>query len=161
MSARKAKPPPQSADDVRRDVIRWFYDLNKKGGAAKKISDVCSGIKDTYGHKGPLAKEHLTYLCDLDYVKKETVMTKVTTGQTTRDQAKHTYRIAAKGIEYMEGKSDFSDRERYPGINVTATGGSSSNSRIISLTGWEAITVRPARSSMTKFGFERCDTTLT
>lgn len=124
MNARKEKEAP-SASTVRRDLIQWFYDLNAKGGAPKKISDVCSGIKSDYGYLGPLVKQHLTYLVDLKFISKETVMTTVKTGTTTRDQPKTTYRIGAKGIEYVEGKSEFSDRERYPGINISATGGSS------------------------------------
>ncbi len=122
MAAGKTKEPPPSSDGVRRNVLSWFFLLNKKGGAARGMQDLCKGIKDEFGYKAPLVKEHLTFLCDLDYVKKETVMTKVKTGQTEREQAKSTYRIGAKGIEFMEGKSAFSDKDRYPGINITATG---------------------------------------
>lgn len=124
MPTRKKTPPPTNAD-VRRNLINWFHLLNKKGGAPKKISDVFKGVKSEYDYKGPLVKEHLTYLVDLNYIVKEVVMTKVRTGDTTRDQPLTTYRIGAKGIEYVEGKSEFSERDRFPGINITATGGSS------------------------------------
>ena len=113
-----------TADDVRRDIVQWFHALNKRGGAPCGMRDLCAGMKDDFGHKAPLVKEHLTFLVDLRYVHKDTVMTKVQTGQTVRDQPRVTYRIGAKGIEFMEGKSVFSDRERFPGINITATGGS-------------------------------------
>lgn len=109
---------------MRRHLIEWFHKLNKKGGAARGINDVCKGIKDDFGYKGPLAKEHLTFLVDLHYIKKDVMMIKMQTGNTVRDQPKTTYRIAAKGIEFMEGKSEFSEKSRYPGINITATGGS-------------------------------------
>ena len=112
-------------DKRRRDLIQWFYNQNKSGHAAPGMQDLCSEIKETYGYKAPLVKEHLTYLVDLSYIHKEVMMIRVTTGSTTRDQPKITYRIAAKGIEFVEGKSQFSDKERYPGININATGGSS------------------------------------
>jgi hypothetical protein len=124
MTSKKNSPAPPSADEVRRQILKWFYELNKRGGAARKMMDLCKGIKDDCGYKRPLVKEHLTYLVDLGYIHKDVVMTKVQTGKTTRDQAQVTYRVSAKGIEYMEGKSDFSDKDRYPGINITATGGS-------------------------------------
>lgn len=124
MTARKVKPPPPSPEQVRRDLIRWFYDLNVKGGAPRGMRDLCSGLKNDFGHSGPTVKQHLTFLVDLHYITKEVVMTKVQTGKTMRDQARVTYRISAKGIEFMEGKSELSDKDRYPGINITATGGS-------------------------------------
>ena len=111
--------------EVRRNLIQWFYDHNRKGGAPRGMRDLCRGIKDVYGDKAPLVKEHLTLLVDLGYVYKDVIMTQIRTGQTVRDQPQITYRIAAKGIEYVEGKSEFSDKDRYPGINITATGGSS------------------------------------
>ena len=122
--AKKAKVATPTSFEVRRNVLQWFYDLNKKGGASKGMQDLCRGIKDEYNYKAPLVKEHLTYLCDLQYIHKETVMTQVRTGQTMRQQPKVSYRIGAKGIEFMEGKTEFSEKDRYPGINITATGGS-------------------------------------
>lgn len=123
MASKKAQPV--SADHVRREVIQWFYQQNKAGRAASGIQDVCAGIKVKFGHLAPLVKEHLTYLVDLGFIKKEVLMIRISTGPTVRDQPKVSYRIAAKGIEFMEGKSQFSEKERYPGINISATGGSS------------------------------------
>lgn len=125
MASKKKRLAPPSANDVRRQLIQWFYDLNKRGGAARKMQELCKGIKEACGYKAPLVKEHLTLLVDLGYIHKDVVMTTVRTGQTTREQPRVTYRINAKGIEFMEGKSEFSEKERYPGINITATGGSS------------------------------------
>jgi hypothetical protein len=121
----KRKRPPPSSTEVRRNLIQWFYDHNKKGGAPCGMKDLCKGIKKDCGYKGPLVKEHLTYLVDLKYIHKEVLLTQVRTGQTVRDQPKITYRVGAKGIEFIEGKSEFSDKDRYPGININATGGSS------------------------------------
>ena len=124
MAARKKAPPPPTADEVRRNLVQWFYQLNKKGGAARGMQNLCKGIKDEYGYKRPLVREHLTFLCDLAYIHREIVRTQVQTGQTIRDRVRTTYRIGAKGIEFMEGRSEFSEKARYPGINLTATGGS-------------------------------------
>ena len=125
MTTKKKRPSPPTSMEVRRNLIQWFYDHNRKGGAPRGMRDLCRGIKDVYGYKAPLVKEHLTFLVDLKYVYKDVIMTQIRTGQTVRDQPQITYRIAAKGIEYVEGKSEFSDKDRYPGINITATGGSS------------------------------------
>src|ERR1041385_7537763 len=114
-----------SPDQVRRDLIHWFYQQNKSGRAPCGIQDLCAGMKAKFGHIGPLVKEHLTYLVDLGFIRKEVMMIRIATGPTMRDQPKVSYRIASKGIEFMEGKSQFSDKERYPGINISATGGSS------------------------------------
>ncbi len=123
--ARRKIPPPPNANEVRQNLIQWFYDLNKKGGAPRGMRDLCKGIKYDCGYAAPLVKQHLTFLVDLGYIRKEVMMTKVQTGQTVRDQPRVTYRAEAKGIEFMEGKSEFSQKARYPGINITATGGSS------------------------------------
>jgi hypothetical protein len=125
MTAKKSNPPSVTPDQIRRDLIRWFYDQNKSGRATPGMRDLCSGIKESYGYNAPTAKEHLTYLVDLGFIHKEVMMIRMTTGSTTRDQPRITYRIAAKGIEFMEGKSQFSEKDRYPGININATGGSS------------------------------------
>ena len=125
MTTRKRSAPSPSADEVRLRLIQWFYDLNKKGGAPRGMRDLCKGIKEECEYLAPLVKQNLTYLVDLHYIKKEVTMTKVQTGKTFREQASTAYRIAAKGIEFIEGKSQFSDKNRYPGINITATGGSS------------------------------------
>lgn len=124
MAKQKKTSTPPAADEVRRQILGWFYALNKRGGAARPISDVCKGIKNDCDYKAPLVKEHLTYLVDLGYIHKDVVMTTVQTGMTKREQPRTTFRISAKGIEFMEGKSEFSEKERYPGINITATGGS-------------------------------------
>lgn len=124
MPKSKSREETSTASQMRREIIAWFFDHNKKGRAPKGIKDVCSAIKEAYGYKSTVVKEHLTYLVDLQYIKKEIEQRTIRTGATVRDQPKVLYRIAAKGIEYMEGKSEFSDRDRYPGINVTATGGS-------------------------------------
>lgn len=124
MAAAKKTTPDRTPDEIRRDIIQWFYELNRKGGAPRGMRDLCKGIKEAYGYKAPIVREHLTFLLDLGYIHNEVTMTRVQTGRTTRDQPRSTYRIAAKGIEFVEGKSALSDKDRYPGINVTATGGS-------------------------------------
>lgn len=65
MAGREKRPPPPTADEVRRTLIQWFYDLNKRGRAARGMKELCKGIKDDYAFKAPLVKQHLTYLVDL------------------------------------------------------------------------------------------------
>ena len=125
MAKSKRTEVQTTPDQIRRNIIQWFYELNRSGRAATGMQDLCGGIKSSYDYKAPLVKEHLTYLVDLKYIHKEVMMIRMTTGSTTRDRPKISYRIAAKGIEFVEGRSQFSDKDRYPGININATGGSS------------------------------------
>ena len=77
MTARKVKPPPPTSDQVRRNLIQWFYELNAKGGKPRGMRDLCKGIKEQFGHNGPLVKQHLTFLIDLAYIFEKTVMTTI------------------------------------------------------------------------------------
>jgi len=46
MAVRKSAQSPPTADQVRRRLITWFYDLNKKGGAPRGMRDLCKEHKD-------------------------------------------------------------------------------------------------------------------
>jgi hypothetical protein len=66
---------------------------------------------------------NLTYLIDRGWVKtvdqEKTVSTK---RGTTVPSLVTFYEISAEGIDSIEGGSEFQPRERYPGINIDATG---------------------------------------
>jgi hypothetical protein len=111
----KLKNEHPRADEVRRDILTW---LHNQRGAPRGKRQLCKGIKEVYGHKGPLVNEHLIYLIDLGYVTPVPEKSTIRTGRMLREYEKMTYRISAKGVEFMQGKSLFSDRDRYPGLNV-------------------------------------------
>lgn len=125
MAARKPKAPQATPSEVRRNIIAWFYGRNRKGGAPQLVTKVCAGVKSDFGHKQNTVKEHLTYLCDLEFIIMNVQKREMKgQGRATYSSDKKTYRIGHKGIEFMEGESEFSDRSRYKGINISATGGS-------------------------------------
>lgn len=117
-------------DEIRRQILRYFYDRNAsatsrfgKKGSAVKISDVKSELKAVHGLKQPDVMSNLTYLIDRGWVKTVDETKTVTTERgTTVPSVVTYYEIAAKGIDRIEGGSEFQPRERYPGINIQATG---------------------------------------
>ena len=118
-------------DTIRRDMLQWFYDRNSnatskrgKTGSAVKISDLKKGLKDVCGLKGKEVQANLTYLVDRGWVNIEDVRKEFTPrgSNTTIPQVTTWYEISAKGIDKIEGGSEFEPRERYAGININATG---------------------------------------
>ena len=87
-----------------------------------RISDVKRELKSTYGLTQPQVMSNLTYLIDNGWVKTFDIEKTVTVKGGTVPSATTFYEIAAKGIDKIEGGSQFEPRERYAGINVTATG---------------------------------------
>jgi vacuolar-type H+-ATPase subunit I/STV1 len=117
-------------DAIRNAMLQYFYDRNDMGtsrfgkrGSAVRISDVKRELK----HRDNLTQQqvvsNLNYLLDRGWVKeieqRKEVMTKA---GTTIPSIVHFYEISAKGIERIEGGSEFEPRDRYPGININASG---------------------------------------
>lgn len=122
---------PNPNDATRRLILRYFYDRNAaatsmrgKKGAAVKISDVKKELKEAHGLTQQQAVSNLTYLIDREWVEVEEVTKEVRPrgGSTTVPSTTAYYKISAKGIDRIEGGSEFEPRERYGDINVTATG---------------------------------------
>ncbi len=117
-------------DEVREQMLHYFYDRNSnatsrfgKKGSAIKISDVKAELKKLHGLSQQQVMSNLTYLIDREWVKTvEEKKTVTTRGGTTVPSVVTFYEIAAKGIDRIEGESKFQPRDRYPGININATG---------------------------------------
>jgi hypothetical protein len=117
-------------DAIRQDLLRYFYDRNQKAtsrfgkkGSAVKISDAKRELKAQYGLTQQQVMSNLTYLLDRQWVKELHSEKQVQTrAGTTIPSVSHWYEIAALGIERIEGESEFKPKEKYAGINVTATG---------------------------------------
>jgi hypothetical protein len=116
-------------DQIRQQILRYFYDRNAcatsrmgKKGSAVKISDVKSELKDKYQLKQQQVMANLTYLIDNGWVKTVSVEKTVRVKGGTVPQVTTFYEITAKGIDKIEGGSQFEPKERYAGINITATG---------------------------------------
>jgi hypothetical protein len=116
-------------DKVRRQQLQYFYGRNKhatsrmgKKGSAVKISDAKRELKEQYGLKQQQVMANLTYLIDNGWVKTIDVEKTVIVRGGTIPQVTTFYEITAKGIDKIEGGSQFEPKERYAGINITATG---------------------------------------
>ena len=116
-------------DEVRGQILRYFYDRNAtatsrfgKKGSAAKISDVKRELKERHGLTQPQVVSNLTYLIDRKWVNTVEVEKTVTVGGGTVPSTVTWYEIAAAGIDKIEGESEFTPPDRYPGINVQATG---------------------------------------
>lgn len=116
-------------DRLRQQLLQYFYDRNKhatsrmgKKGSAVKISDAKRELKEQYGLKQPEVMSNLTYLIDNGWVKTIDIEKTVRVPGGTVPQVTTFYEITAKGIDKIEGGSQFEPKERYAGINITATG---------------------------------------
>lgn len=117
-------------DQIRRQILQYFYDRNAsatsrfgKKGSAVKISDARRELKARYRVTQQQVMSNLTYLIDRGWVKTVGVEKTVQVRGGTVPSTVVWYEISALGIEKIEGESEFQPRERYAGINITATGG--------------------------------------
>lgn len=116
-------------DIIRQQILKYFYDRNAnatsrmgKKGSAVKISDARRELKERYELKQQQVIANLTYLIDNVWVKTVDVEKTVKVKGGTIPQVTTFYEITAKGIDKIEGGSQFEPKERYAGINITATG---------------------------------------
>jgi predicted transcriptional regulator len=122
---------PNPNDIIRRQILRYFYDRNEaatskrgKKGSAVKVSDVKRELKDAHGLKQQQVISNLNYLLDRDWVKEIEIKKEFSPGRgaTTVESVTSFYEITARGIDRVEGGSEFETRERYGDLNVNATG---------------------------------------
>jgi hypothetical protein len=116
-------------DEIRRQLLRYFYERNAnatsrfgKKGSAVKIRDVKTDLKARHGLTQQEVVSNLEYLIDREWVNTEKVEKTVRVSGGTVPSSVTWYKISAKGIDKIEGESEFQPKERYPGINITATG---------------------------------------
>lgn len=117
-------------DQIRQLMLRYFYDRNAnatsamgKKGSAVKISDVKAELKAAHGLKQQDVMSNLTYLLDNDWIRTEVVAKTFTTRTGARVPQETTfYRISAKGVDRIEGGSQFEPKSRFEGVNITAVG---------------------------------------
>ncbi len=116
-------------DEIRQKLLEYFYNRNVnatsrfgKKGSAVKIRDIKKETKELYGLKQQQVVSNLNYLIDRDWVKTIDVEKTVRVSGGTVPSKVTWYEITAKGIDRIEGGSEFQPKERYAGINITATG---------------------------------------
>jgi hypothetical protein len=116
-------------DIIRRQILQYFYERNfratsrtGKKGSAVKISDVKRELKEQNSLSQQEVMSNLTYLIDNGWVKTFEIGKTVNVPGGTVPSATTFYEITAKGIDRIEGGSQFEPKERYPGININAIG---------------------------------------
>lgn len=117
-------------DEIRLQILTYFHRRNSgatsrfgKKGSAVKISDVKKELKAAHSLTQPQVMSNLTYLIDRGWVKTVDQEKTVNTARgTTIPSVVTFYEITAQGIEMIEGPSRFQPPDRYPGINIHATG---------------------------------------
>lgn len=121
--------PMNPNDEIRRKILRWFYERNAnatsqygKKGSAAKISDVKSGLKSEHGLTQQQVVSNLNYLIDKGWINKSEVQKTVHTKGGTVPSTVTWYEISSAGIDKIEGESEFRSGGKYAGININATG---------------------------------------
>ena len=90
----------RSNDEVRRLMLRYFYDRNKsatskmgKKGTHAKISDVKADLKRLHGLTQPEVMSNLTYLVSMKWVEDYPVQRMVPAGGVLIPQTSHLYAV--------------------------------------------------------------------
>lgn len=127
----KGKPPrtTPSNTEIRRVMLRYFYDRNNnatsargKKGSAVKISDVKKELKTLSGLTQQEIQRNLTYLISQGWVEEDAVEKSYTApGGTVIPSSTTFYKITAAGIDKIEGPGEFT-MPKFHGIKIEATG---------------------------------------
>lgn len=129
MPKSKQKAPPRAADDIRRIMLRYFYERNLnatsamgKKGSAVKISDVKRQLKERHSLTQKEVQSNLSYLISQGWVKEIEVRKQIKASQgTIIPSTTKFYQITAAGIDKIEGPGEFT-MPKSQGININATG---------------------------------------
>jgi hypothetical protein len=125
----KEERPSVSNDEIRRLILRYFYDRNRnatstmgKRGSAVKISTMKAGLKSEHGLTQKDVQSNLTYLLSQGWVEEKSVQKQVLArGGTWIPSVTKFYQITAAGIDKIEGPGEFTV-QRFHGIKIEASG---------------------------------------
>lgn len=116
-------------DSIRKQILNYFYERNSnatsargKKGSGVKIRDVKRQLKELHGLTQQEVMSNLTYLLDNGWINNDPVEKTFKVNGGTVPQVTMYYRISAKGIDKVEGGSQFEPKVRYPNININAIG---------------------------------------
>ncbi len=116
-------------DEIRRQVLQYFYDRNAsatsrmgKKGSAVKISDAKRELKARHGLGQQQVMANLTYLISNGWIRTIGIEKTVAVKGGTVPSTTTFYEITARGIDKIAGGSQFEPKDRYAGINISATG---------------------------------------
>jgi hypothetical protein len=115
-------------DQIRDLLLRYLYDRHRTArgvsGQEIRISDLKREMKNRHGLSASEVTAHLDYLVQKGWVQKIAKPRTFTTRRGTTQSAEGvTYKVAAEGIDRIEGESDFMRRNPYAGIHIENIGG--------------------------------------
>jgi hypothetical protein len=127
--AKKVTPPKRSNDEIRGLILQYFYDRNSTAtsamgtkGAAVKISAARKELKERYGLSLQEVRSNLTYLISEGWCEELQVQKSVPLkAGTIIPQVTPFYRITARGIDKIEGPSEYTIK-KFHDIKIEATG---------------------------------------
>jgi hypothetical protein len=93
-----------------------------KKGSAVRISDAKRELKARHGLGQQQVMANLTYLISNDWITTIPIEKTVAVKGGTVPSTTMFYEITARGIDKIEGGSQFEPKDRYARINITATG---------------------------------------
>jgi hypothetical protein len=130
MPRTKAPPIELGEDQVRKIILRYFFERNcnatsirgKRSGAAVSISVLRAELKASHGLTRQQVVSNLTYLLSQGWVEEKAVAKSFATPRGSIVPSITTYYIiTAAGIDKIGGPSEFM-RDRFEGIQIQATG---------------------------------------
>ena len=118
-----------SDEEIRRLMLRYFYDRNKnatsmmgKKGSAVRTSDLKSQLKVAHGLSQQQVQSNLTYLLSQGWVEEKPIAKTFTPkGGSVVSSVTNYYIITAAGIDKIDGPGEFT-MDRFHGVKIEATG---------------------------------------
>jgi hypothetical protein len=129
MAKAKVAAPIRSNDEIRRSMLRYFYDRNKsatsmmgKKGSAVRTSDLKAELKKLHGLSQQEVQSNLTYLLSQGWVEEKPIAKTFTPkGGSVVSSVTSFFLVTAAGIDRIEGPGEFT-MDRFHGIKIEATG---------------------------------------
>jgi hypothetical protein len=127
--SKKTALQERSNTEIRTLILDYFYNRNAKAtsgmgkrGAAVKISDVKSELKNAHSLTQQQVQGNLTYLISQGWIEEKPITKQVVArGGTTIPSTTTFYQITASGIDKIEGPGEFT-MPKFHGIKIEATG---------------------------------------
>jgi len=125
----KAKREALTTNQIRRFMLKYFYERNRnatsamgKKGSAIKISDVKAELKAKHGLTQQEVQSNLTYLLSQGWIEEKQVKKEFQPrGGSVIPSTTSYYQITAPGIDKIEGPGEFT-MPKFHDIKIEATG---------------------------------------
>jgi hypothetical protein len=129
MARMKASVVVKTDEEIRRIMLRYFYDRNKnatsmmgKRGSAVRTRDLKAELKAAHGLSQQQVQSNLTYLLSQGWVEEKPISKSFTPkGGSVVSSITSYYVITAAGIDKIDGPGEFT-MDKFHGIKIEATG---------------------------------------